>query len=274
MPRPLVTAVIVNWNARRYLPRAVETVLDNGPGPRAEVVVVDCGSTDGSPEELARAFPTVRLIRTANRGYGAGANAGVRWARTPLVAVLNPDLELRPGSLAAWVELMAARPRVGCAGALLYGPDGLLQPSHHLEFSVLVEVWDRLVVNRIPAQVHDSWLRRRYRRPERVFSVPGVALCFRTQAFREVGGFDERLFLYYEEPDLSQRLAARGWEVWCAPGAQVVHFGGQSTGQVPEFAYRQARLSRIHYYRQHRPWWEWRLVEWYARRQLAALDAR
>src|SRR5262249_53063094 len=95
-----------------------------------EVIVVDNASTDGSPAMVAERFPGVRLIETgANLGFARGVNAGLRASRGRHVAVLTPDTEPGPGSLATLVRYLDAHPAVGLAGPRLRYPDGTTQPS-------------------------------------------------------------------------------------------------------------------------------------------------
>lgn len=261
MKDPLLSAVIVNWNAGDLLLRAIESLLNNGLEPPPEVVVIDNASTDGSPQRAGEAFPGVRVfIMPENRGYGAGANAGVARTRAPFVVVMNPDVEVLPGSLAAWVEFLQTHPRAGMCGGVILSPEGRLQLSHLRVPSVWSEAWMKVVGNRLPAWLWERWLRKVYRRARQLPVVGGCIFCFRRRALEMVEGFDEGFFLYFEEADICQRLWKQGWEVWLVPRARVVHHGARSTSQNPLMARSQGRQSRLRFYRKHRPLWEQGLV--------------
>ena len=124
-----LSVVIVSYNTVALLARCARSVLADAP-PGTEVYVVDNASSDGSADMVRRAFPAVRLIaNNDNSGFAAATNQALRQARGRYVMLLNPDAELRRGSLPRVVAFLDARPEVGVAGARLIYQDGRFQHS-------------------------------------------------------------------------------------------------------------------------------------------------
>ncbi len=230
-------AVIVNYNAGPLLARCASSVLaDSSSGP-VELVVVDNGSSDDSLAELAARVPEARVVLARdNLGYARAANFGIAVTAAPLVAVLNPDTEVTSGTARAMRECFQREPSVGAAGPLVVNTDGTVYPSARRLPSTGVAVGHgalRLVWPTNP------WTRR-YRDLDAdpavarlVDWVSGAAIWLRRSALDDVGGWDERYFMYVEDVDLCDRLRARGWGVVYEPAGRVQHVQGASTSRVP-----------------------------------------
>lgn len=239
---PDLAVVVVNHNAGSFLLRCLRSVEERAAGAELEVVLVDNGSTDGSAEQAAAAFPQVRVIRRENRGFAAGVNTGIAATSAPYVLVLNPDAEIFRGTLAGLVRLAEERPRAGAMGPMIRNPDGTVYPSGRMVPSLttavghafLGPIWPR---NPFTRRYHlADWDRSTERR---VDWISGAAFLLRRSALEEVGPLDERFFLYAEEVDLFERLREAGWEIVFTPEIEVVHEGGVSTG-------RSRRMHLIH----------------------------
>jgi N-acetylglucosaminyl-diphospho-decaprenol L-rhamnosyltransferase len=230
-------AVVVNYNAGDALVASVDSVFgDTSAGP-AEVVVVDNDSSDGSAAALEQARPEVTVIPAgANLGYARAANLGIAATGAPVVAVLNPDTVLRPGTAAAMLARLAAEPDLGAVGPQLRNPDGSVYPSARSVPSLPDAVGHGLLHFVRP----DNAFTRRYRQtaanPDQardVDWVSGAAIWLRRRALDAVGGWDERYFMYVEDVDLCWRLGNAGWRVAYEPSGLVEHVVGVSTGAVP-----------------------------------------
>lgn len=226
-----VTAVIVNYNSAPDIFECLET-LRASEHP-VELVVVDNGSTDGSPDQLA-AIDDVRLVRSArNVGFGGGVNLGVR-AADPQGAILlvNPDATVAPDAIGHLVATLEAHPAAAAVGPLVLNPDGTVQPSKRRFPS-----WSQAAMH---ATIGVFWPGNPGTRayvcadlPEDQPSIVGwlsaSVLLVRVDAFRDVGMFDERFFFYVEDLDLCRRFADAGMELWFEPRAEAVHAWGGST---------------------------------------------
>jgi N-acetylglucosaminyl-diphospho-decaprenol L-rhamnosyltransferase len=234
---PAWAAVVVNYEAGPRLTACVRSVLaDTSAGP-VELVVVDNGSTDGSVDALRAAFPDVRVVRApGNVGYARAANLGTAATRAPIVAVLNPDTVLEPGGAKALVDRLEREHRLGACGPRLRNSDGTDYPSARIMPSVPVAAGHALFGLWKP----DNRFSVRYRQLEADPNVPrlvdwvsGAAVWLRRSALDEVGGWDERYFMYLEDTDLCWRLRRAGWDVAYEPSAVIDHEQGAITAQRP-----------------------------------------
>ena len=236
-PAPAWAAVVVNYEAGPLLLACVESLLADTSAGTPEVVVVDNGSRDGSLDAVRLARPAVRVVEpAANVGYAAAANRGTAVTSAPVVAVCNPDLELRAGTAAALLGRFAAEPDLAAIGPALRNPDASLYPSARahasstdaLGHALLGRVWPRNRFTRRYRQLDADWTA-----PRDVDWVSGAAVFLRRAAIDSVGGWDERYFMYMEDVDLCWRLRRLGWRVAYDPGGEAVHFQGASTAGRP-----------------------------------------
>ena len=254
-----VSVVIVNWNVREHLDRALASVLASGSVPSThlrDIVVVDNASDDGSAEWVRTRFPEVRLIaNTSNLGFAAACNQGFAQAEADAALLLNPDAELLPGALDALVAALEADPGAAAAGPKLCGADG--QPlSTRRRFPSLATGFleSTIVQDHFPELTH---LRRYYcedlpeQAPHEVDWLVGACLLVRRSALVAVGGLDPRFFMYFEELDWFLRAHAMGWRALYVPAAQVVHRQGASSAQVPQLAHLYFAHSKRVFYAKH-----------------------
>lgn len=246
-----MAVVVVNRNTREHLRACVKTIP-----PETEICVVDNASTDGSAEMVQAEFPNILVLADGiNPGYGAGANKGIRATRAEYVLVLNSDTRLSPAALEVLSGYLDRNPRVGVAGSRLLNADGSEQASCFPFPGTLQWLLENDPVG--PLLGFIPILRRklyRFAPPKQPTAVPwvlGAVLAIRREAFDQVGGFDEAVFLYYEEVDLCARLRAAGWEVHIVPDAEVVHFGAASTSQARASMAAEHFKSTLWFYRRY-----------------------
>jgi N-acetylglucosaminyl-diphospho-decaprenol L-rhamnosyltransferase len=230
-------AVVVNFEAGPLLVECVASLLaDTSAGPM-ELVVVDNASKDDSIATLLAAHPVVRVVRApGNVGYARAANLGTAATKAPIVAILNPDTVVQPGTTGALVSRMQREPRLAAVGPRLRNPDGTDYPSARAMPSIPVAIGHGLLGLWWPTNPFTV----RYRQldadpslPRLVDWVSGAAIWLRRRALDDVGGWDERYFMYLEDTDLCWRLRAAGWEVAYEPGGVVVHVQGASASRRP-----------------------------------------
>ncbi len=242
-----LSVVVVNWNTRELVLACLDSVraslFEERPAPRAEVIVVDNGSSDGSADGVAERFPDVELIRlSANRGFAGGCNAALERARGDVVLLLNSDATLTREAVVRALELFAREPRVGAAGVQLVHPDGRLQNSIHAFPSAWTELAPRALLEALwPARYPSK--RRPPRAPTDVEAVLGAALFVRRTAVEEVGPLDDGYFFFLEETDWCWRLRRAGWRVVHLPDARIVHLSGASSKR------RDPAAARIEFHR-------------------------
>lgn len=209
------------------------------------VTVIDNVSGDGSLEMLATDFPDVGVVANVVRlGFGANHNQVVRRlvadGSARYVLVLNDDTELEPEAVTRMVATLDRRPDLGAVVPTVLGGDA--RPAATRLAYPTARSWlrtDRFDIAELP-DPEQGWLQ-------------GACLLLRVDALRQVKGFDERFFLFYEDVDLSRRLAEAGWGLGTCGEATVVHHG-HATVLRPALArdtYRQGLRSRYLYFAKH-----------------------
>lgn len=232
----------MNFRSAELTLRCLDAVGDDV----AERVVVDNASGDGSVERLRSAGVEV-VAQASNDGFAAGVNAGFAATRAPVVVVLNPDTEPRPGAIARLVERLDDHPRLGLAAPRLVFDDGRAQPSAYKRFPGLGILFLELCTPLGYLLVHLPFLDPYRGTPAR--HVLGAAMAIRRSAYEDAGPFDERFFLYLEETDWQRRAHDRGWSVEVVEAAEVVHLvrggGDAADAPSPHFVRSARRYLRL-----------------------------
>jgi N-acetylglucosaminyl-diphospho-decaprenol L-rhamnosyltransferase len=231
-----VAVVTVTYSPGPHLERFLASLSMATELP-VTVLLADNGSTDGTPQAAVERYPNVRLFDTgANLGYGTAVNRAVaQLDDDDWMIVANPDVQWGPGSIDALLAAAVRWPRAGALGPLVRDPDGSVYPSaRHLPslvrgsmHAVLGPFWKRNPWT-------TAYRQERFEPTERpVGWLSGSCLLVRRSAFSQIGGFDERYFMYMEDVDLGDRLGKAGWLSVYVPSAEVLHHKGHSTGHDP-----------------------------------------
>ena len=223
---------IPNWNGGEHLARALESL--RAQTVEVDVVVADNGSSDGSDEMVAERFPEVRLLRLdANRGFGTALNRAVEAHPADAIVLLNNDAAAEPRFVEALLDGLGAGVD-SVAGVML-------QESDPGSIDSAGVVADRTLMGF--DYLHGEPVEAAAGAPAPLGPTGGAAL-YRREAFAAVGGFDERIFLYYEDLDLALRLAARGGGCRLAPEARALHSYSASLGAASAAKYARTGWSR------------------------------
>lgn len=227
--RECVSVVVPHYGDPALAARLVRDLAEQQTGWRVEVIVVD----DCSP----RPFPetsNARLIkRPSNGGFGAAVNSGAAIAAGPWLVIANSDVRMEPDFIDRLME--ASLPLMpALVGPCSHRIDGTVEPTARRFPSVLEVVLstayplqryaDRRWFLRMTGRILDNG-----QDPRAVDWVQGSLMLLPLAVFREVGGFDERYVMYYEEVDLQRRLQEAGIKRWLLPQVAVTHIGGAST---------------------------------------------
>ncbi|HMI99798.1 MAG TPA: glycosyltransferase family 2 protein [Gaiellaceae bacterium] len=244
-----LSAIVVTYNAAPWIERSLESLRGTG----AEVIVVDNGSTDGTPELVRERFPEARIIEQANRGFGAGNNTGMRAASGRYFLLLNPDAWLTEGALEHLVSFADEHPEAGVIGPRLLNPDGSLQRSVRgyptpwrlaTEYFFLRKLAPR--TEALNALFGAGFDHKTVREADYLF---GACLLVRRDAVDSIGGFDEDFFLMSEEVDWLYRFRQAGWKVLFYPGAEAYHVVGASLNPA---RFKDVVRGHLQFLRKHR----------------------
>lgn len=257
-----VAIIVVSWNVREYLADCLRSVCNDLSRSqiRGETWVVDNASTDGTVSLLEALYPQVHVIANdKNYGFAAANNQGMKAAsaaKPRYYFLLNPDTFVRPGAIKELVTCLDERPKAGIAGARLIYGDGRFQHSAFY-FPGLGQLMFDLMP--MPSRLYESrfngrYARRRFqprRNPFKVDHPLGATMMVRSNVAESTRGFDESFHMYCEEIDWSWRVREAGWEVYVVPSAEVIHYGGESTSQVPANSIVNLWRSRAMLYQKH-----------------------
>ena len=222
-----VRVIVLNFNGGELLLRAIASIVDSKTSAELDVVVVDNASTDGSADRVAARFPAVRVVRSPrNAGFPANNLALRDLADVDHVALINPDAFVEPDWLDPLVDTLHGDPKVGAACPLLLFADR--------------DAAGRQIVNNAGCEIlTNGYARDREMgtvfepgavEPCDVFAWSGGAVLLRGAYLEDVGLFDERFFLYYEDIDLSWRGRSRGWHYRLVPQSIVHHQHAATVG--------------------------------------------
>jgi N-acetylglucosaminyl-diphospho-decaprenol L-rhamnosyltransferase len=198
-------------------------------------IVVDNGSTDGTPGRLRADWPDVQLESLdRNHGFAVASNRGVACGSGEIVVLLNNDVQCRADFLERLIAPLRD-PVVGSVASLMLQPGEELIDSIGLTADVTLAGFPRL--HGLPARCANE--------PRPVLAGPaGTAAAYRRAAWEQVGGLDETIFTYMEDFDLALRLRSAGWESVTAPGAVGVHLGSATHGHRSAWQRRNGGFGR------------------------------
>jgi len=234
---PTLTVICVTYQSRPHVVDALRSAVRSAlsAAETAELIVVDNASSDGSAEAAAEAFPEAVVLRNdANLGFGAANNRAFAVARGQAWLLLNPDARLDDGTVGALQAAMAANPRLAAVGPSISGAGVGGAESAGMLPGVRSLASHFLFLNRLLRGDRGGAWRGWMLRPStgtatrRVEWVSAAVVLLRPEAIREIGGFDETIFLYGEDADLCARLLERGWQLGLAPAARAWHAIGGS----------------------------------------------
>ncbi len=245
--------IIISWNTRALLQDCIASVLASSDSRSREIIIVDNGSADGSPEMVRERFgDAVHLITNSdNRGFAAANNQALRRSRGRYYILLNSDARLRPGAVEGLAGYLDAHPRVAMVGPRMVGDNGRQQNSFDNFPSLTTELLNKSLLRLFFPQRYAGKPGGR-REPFEVDSLIGACLAVRAEAARDVGFFDEDYFFFLEETDWCLRMHAAGWRVVHDPRVEVVHLQGRSKQQRPLQAWIEYYRSLYLFFRKNR----------------------
>lgn len=264
-----INIVIVNYKMKDKIAVCLDTLFQelNASPLQVQVTVVDNHSEDGIDTFLKDTFPSVVFIgQDENVGFGKSQNKGMKAAEARYYFALNPDTVFDPSqkTIERLYQFMEANPKVGMIGPKLIYPDGSLQyscwryPSFFQPFFQRTKLGKTTWGEKKVAEHHMKDWDHNSTKP--VDAIMGSAMFARKEAVDQVGMFDERYFMYYEDIDWSLSMWEHGWPVYYVHDIVLTHIHGRGSAKVPGVfrALFKNKLARIHV----RSWlsflWKWK----------------
>lgn len=251
-----LSILIVSYNTRDLTLACLGSVFEHTRRITFEVIVVDNASADGSALAIREAFPDVRVIENSdNAGFAAACNLAAAHARGEHLLLLNPDTSARDDGISDALDALRMRRDVGALGVRTLYEDGSLNPTSCFGatdlWGLLTDAFGLSVLFSRTTWLNPMGIGGWQRDSDReVATITGCFLMMRRDLWNELGGFDERFFMYSEDVDLSARIRARGLKCLFFAGATIVHRGG---GSEPIRADKMAKVhgARAQYIRKH-----------------------
>lgn len=249
-----LSVVIVNYKSGHYLARCLSS-LQNTTQQALEIIIIN-NSPKENLFEVAKDFPEVRIIvNSKNGGFGQGNNIGARAASGAWLLFLNPDTEILEGEIADVVLEFEKNEDVGAIGGCLLTEKNSVQAW---SAGVSVNLWDLIKNNLGILSSRAIW--KNVKKTEAGW-VSGTSLFVPRKLFLEMGGFDENIFMYFEDVDLCTRIRAAGKRVIYFPSFKVLHkCGGSYEKENKKKQNKNYYDSLLYYFKKHRSPGEYLIV--------------
>lgn len=236
MTEPLAIIFVTTDESHLLIP-ALESLFSALPRRPLELVVVDNASADGAAEKVAARWPQTKILtQTARKSLAANLNWAMAETSSAYAMWCDADMVFRPGAAEALAAFLDERPRAGMVKPKLLSPEGEVRASARRWYTpaalfALRGPWSRWTAGWKPVRtsLYADW---DYLKARLVDWLPFAGVMVRRRAYEEIGEIDERFSFYFEDVDFSLRMHQAGWEVWCHPGAEMVHLENRASRNV------------------------------------------
>lgn len=256
-----LSIVILNYKSSGLVKYCLKGIATLNLDFDYEIIIVDNDSRDNCIEMVKHDFgasPRVKTIQSdKNLGMGAGNNLGLRIAQGKYILILNADIIILPGTLEKMLTHMDSHEKIGILAPKLLNPDKSIQASAFRFPDFWRPLYRRTMLKKtnwgqkkLAHFLITDWDRQTSRS---VNWALGACLLFRKSALDQVGLFDERFFLFFEDMDLCRRFQNQGHEVWYLHNAPMIHYPHRlSTKKFLSKPVRAHLISQLKYF------WKWK----------------
>lgn len=229
----MVSIVIVNYNQKNLLKQSLRGIDLVKLQVDYEIIVIDNASTDNSRETIKQLSklaikPFKFILNEKNVGLATACNLGIKEAKGKYILILNPDIVVLENSIENLYQFMEKNPEVGVCGPQLLNPDKSIQPSCFRFPQWHIPILRRTFLGKF------SWAKRKltdytmtdfdYKKNKEVDWLLGACLMMRKESLEEIGFFDERFFLYFEDVDLCRMMKRAGWKTFYLSSSKMFHY--------------------------------------------------
>ncbi len=247
-----LSIIIVSYNTRDLLVECLRSLEDTCGDMDRETFVVDNDSGDGTVDVIRKTYSRINVIANRkNVGFAKANNQAYQNSKGEYLLLLNPDTVVKPGAVRTVLDFMERTPDCGLAGCRLANPDGSLQKSIKRFPSPMNNLLTALCLDKLTHST--EWVHSYYKdKPFKVDYVSGAFMVISRKALgKEPYLLNPDFHMYSEEKDLALRLKEKGWNCYFVPGAEVVHYGGRSTEQMPEEMFLELQHSQVKFFYTH-----------------------
>jgi len=235
-----LSIIIVNWNTKELLKDCIKSIYKKTQNIDYEIIIVDNASKDGSVKMLKEEFPQcITIASKENLGFAKGNNRAIQKANGKYILFLNPDTELKTEAIGGMINFMKENDEIGAIGCKLLNRDGSIQFTCARKFPTPFNKFCFLtMLNRIfPTCKFVSSTEMNYwdhLDSREVECLSGACVLTRKKIIDQVGGFDEKFFMYCEDVELCYRIKNHGWRIYYLAGEAIYHYSGASSNQRNE----------------------------------------
>ena len=232
-----LSVIIVNYNVKHFLEQCLYSVLAAVDNMKAEVIVIDNNSTDGSIPYLKPLFPNIHFIQSEhNLGFGKANNLGLQHAKGEYILFLNPDTLVPEDCFTKCIAFLQSQSKAGALGIRMLDGSGKFLPESKRSFPNTTTAFFKLT--NLSSLFPKSPVFNKYalghldeNHNHKVDVLAGAFMMFRRSVLETIGGFDEAFFMYGEDIDLSYRCKLTGFDNWYFAESSIIHFKGESAKQ-------------------------------------------
>lgn len=230
-----ISVIIVNYKVKEYIANLLNSLERASHQLSLEIFVVDNASGDNSITYLKERFPDVNYIQNhENLGFGKANNQAIKLAKGTYSLLINPDTLVSEDTLDILFSHMQTNEKCGACGCKILNPDGTFAPESRRSvptiWSAACKVFGLNTLfpkSKLFGKYYLSWLHEDEPSPVPVLS--GSFMFWRTEVLQQLGGFDERFFMYGEDIDLCYRIQETGYHIDYVPDTSIIHYKGEST---------------------------------------------
>ncbi|MBC8214055.1 MAG: glycosyltransferase [Candidatus Marinimicrobia bacterium] len=252
-----LSVVIISYNVKSFLRQCLKSILASKNIDSLEIVVVDNYSFDGSNEMLKVEFPQVKLIQNdKNLGFSKAVNKGIEKSTGDYICLINPDSLIKDDTLSKLHKYMVNNTDTGIAGCKVLDADGSLQLASRRKFPTPLVALPRLLglsklfpKSKLFGQYNQTFMDDSV--IQEVDAVSGSCMMFPKKLVDEIGDFDERFFMYFEDTDFCFRAKKAGYKVIYNPETQIIHYKGESLKHAPFDVIDTFHNAMIQFFKKH-----------------------
>jgi GT2 family glycosyltransferase len=234
MSSPKISIIIVHYHVKKELLDCLNSIYSSRPKIPFEIIIVDNDEVKTIKYDLKKKFPKVKYFASLNNGFGAGNNFGAKHAKGEYLFFLNPDTLLVGNPIDTLFSFISKERKAGVVAPLLLDEKkGIFPLQGAKDLTPLRAIFSLSFLEKL---FPENKIKKDYwqsdwneKTNKKVTNVPGTAFVIKKILYDEIGGFDEKFFLYFEEFDLCKRIANRGYHNFIIPSAKIIHLWERST---------------------------------------------
>ena len=264
-----VSIIFVNYKTKDLTINAIKSVFEKTQGIDFEIFVVDNNSQDGSIEAIEKEFPNINIIKSpVNAGFGAANNIAIKQAKGKYILCLNTDTLLINNAIKIMYDFMekVENQKVAVCGSVLFNKDLTLGICGG-NFPNITEIFWKFGLRNILKKQYLKYkltlTANEIDKQSNIDYVTGADILFRKSVLDEVGLFDEKFFMYFEETDLCKRIRDKGYDIKLVKDAKIIHLEGQSNNNTLSKKLI-SKTSEFYYFKKHYTNQVWLIKSLYA----------